>query len=168
LSDERSQQELYIALQVNPIIHDLLSLPRPVVDIDLGEAASGTILQEVLRVSALIFAGLLRQHCNVGVTGLAENQHRLGSLLSETSMGWLPNLKLQLWVLTMSALAVPVDRTDIVARIAVTMDLLGLYEWPAALDMLKDFIWISAILDRMARDLGGEVEAFLLSSSVIC
>ncbi|KIW03913.1 uncharacterized protein PV09_04756 [Verruconis gallopava] len=160
LSSDESQRELFVAQQLNPVIHGLLSLPRVSPENAINEGCTHLRDAEMLRLSALLLCGFIRRHAQSGLPAIVENRCRLRNLLHDTAGSSGLHLTLRLWILTMSALADPYDRADDVAQLALTMELLQLRSWSAALALLRSFIWISEMLDEMVHVLGDEVATY--------
>jgi hypothetical protein len=153
----RWQEELFVALKAHPVAHKLLSMPRFAVRAETNVSSSGLIIREMLRLTSLLFIGLLKGQRRVFPTGVPENKLRLVRLLTEVAMDWSSFMDLRLWVLTVSALAEEGERGWYVSEVAWTMNYLGLTSWDDALKILKELIWIGEMLDVAADALGTEV-----------
>jgi len=156
----RWQEELFIALKVHPVAHKLLSMSRFTVRAEANVSSSGLLIREILRLTCLLFIGLLKDLCRVFPTGVPENKLRLTRLLTEGAVDWSTFMDLRLWVLMVSALAEEGERRWYVSEIAWTMKYLGLTTWDDALKILKELIWIGEMLDIAADALGTEVAHF--------
>jgi len=153
----RWQEELFVALKAHPVAHKLLSMSRFAVRDEANVSSSGLIIREMLRLTSLLFIGLLKDQCHVFPTGVPENKLRLARLLTEVAVDWSSFMDLRLWVLTVFALAEEGERGWYVNEVAWTMNYLGLTRWDDALKILKELIWIGEMLDIAADALGTEV-----------
>jgi hypothetical protein len=153
----RWQKEMFLAFNAHPVAHKLLSMSRFTVRAEANVSSSGLLIREMLRLTSLLFIGLLKDQCRVFPTGVLENKLRLARLLTEVAVDWSSFMDLRLWVLTVSALAEEGERGWYVSEIAWTMKYLGLTEWDDALKILKELIWIGEMLDMAADALGTEV-----------
>lgn len=153
----RWQEELFVALKAHPVAHKLLSMSRFTVRAEANVSSSGLLIREILRLTSLLFIGLLKDHCGVFPTGVPENKLRLARLLTEGAVDWSSFMDLRLWVLTVSALAEEGERRWYVSEVAWTMKCLGLTAWDDALKILKELIWIGEMLDIAAGAFGTEV-----------
>jgi hypothetical protein len=164
IKNELWQEELFVAVNVHPVAHKLLSLLRyPVAD-EADISSSGLIIHEILRLTSLLFISLLKEQYGVFPSGVSENKLRLTRVLTEVAVDWSSFMNLRLWVLTVSALAGEEDRSWYVSEITVTMAFLDATTWDDALRILKDFIWIGEMLDEAADTLAGELADFNMQS----
>jgi hypothetical protein len=158
ISSEQWQQELFIALKVYPVAYRILCMPRFTIEADICTNSSETLIRETLRLAALVFVGFFKEHCKISPSGVTENQLRLGGLLNEGRADWSSIMELRLWVLTIYALATKGDRRLIVAEIASVMNAVGAFAWTDAMNVLRELIWASTVLNDAAAVLGNEVE----------
>jgi len=154
------QGELFVALNVHPVAHKLLSIPRYAAAARTNMSSSGLIINEILRLTSLLFIALLKEQFRVLPSGVSENRLRLALLLTKVTVDWSSFMDLHLWVLTVSALAETEDRSWYVSKLAVTMTFLGLTAWDEALKILRELIWVGDMLDEAADELGRELADF--------
>jgi hypothetical protein len=140
--DGHWQKEMVVAFRAHPIAHKLLSMPRFDTSIVVGEDTSGFMIHEVLRLTSLVFIGLIKDRCRVSPTGVAENVSRLSRFLTTNSMDWSLFMDMRLWVLAVGAQADDKRREWYMQEIAWTMKQMGLMDWSDALEVLKEIIWI--------------------------
>jgi hypothetical protein len=142
-NDGSWQKEMVVAFGAHPIAHRLLSMPRFDPNLVTCEDTTGFMIHEVLRLTSLVFIGLLKDRCRVHPTGVAENVSRLSGFLISNSMDWSSFMDMRLWVLTVGAQADDKRREWYMQEIAWTMKQMGLMEWSDALEVLREIVWIS-------------------------
>ncbi|RFU24341.1 hypothetical protein B7463_g11997, partial [Scytalidium lignicola] len=155
--------EFFNPINVYPVAHKFLSMSRYAVAAEINMSSSGLIIREILRLTSLLFFGLVKEKCGVFPSGVPENEVRLARLITDIAVNWSSFMDLALWVLTVSALAEEGDRSWYVSQISVAMASLGLAGWDDALKMLKELIWIDELLDEAANILGMELLDFQLA-----
>ena len=156
-----SQGELFVALNVHPVAHKA-TFHAALCRRQLGPTwvLSGLIINEILRLTSLLFIALLKEQFRVLPSGVSENRLRLALLLTKVTVDWSSFMDLHLWVLTVSALAETEDRSWYVSKLAGTMTFLGLTAWDEALKILRELIWVGEMLDEAADELGRELADF--------
>jgi hypothetical protein len=153
--------EFFLALKVYPLAHALTSLPRyPLFGEEYPEA-DGFTMREILRITCILFLGLLKKRFEVEPNGIRPNTSKISKLLRFLPVNWSQFLKLRLWVLTISAIVEEGEEREwFVAEIAYTMVNLGYGTWYEALESLKELVWSNEMAANEVNILGQDIEKF--------
>jgi hypothetical protein len=134
--------EFFLALTAYPVAYELTSLPRYPLLTEQSHEADGIVMREILRITFILFFGLLKERFEIEPNGIRPNCGKISKLLRFHSVDWSRFLELRLWVLTISALAERgEERQWFLAEISYTMVSLGLSTWDQALDSLRNLVW---------------------------
>jgi hypothetical protein len=145
IGDCISQRQAFVAHDLNPTTHKLLSLPRPAVD------KKGTIytlevkMHEILRLTALLFVGLLRRYCQISPTGIEENSDRLALLLSDETIDWSSYQGVQIWVFIIAAVCTRQYRATYMANLRSIAQSLAMSGWVDILSVAKGVVWSNKV-----------------------
>ena len=158
------QDEYFVALKVNPVVHKLLSTKRLAIVAETDADFSALMIYETLRLASLFFAGLLRDECRVGPAGAIESKSRLVKVLaSRYVVDWSSFMDLRLWVLCVAALSDKENRQWYLEEVVKAMDHLELIDWSDALNVLRELIWVDAMQEMEADALGADVANYLVA-----
>ena len=155
---DASQRQTIIANDLNPVAHSVLSLPRLAPDLDSATNSTDVLIHEALRLSALLFVGLIREHFETSPTGVHENAERLQSLLLNDKSLWEGHLGLQIWVSTLAASAAESRRADLGARLLVLAQFLNMSGWSDVLSIAKGFVWSRRVMGSRIAKIEAEMQ----------
>ena len=154
LGNEKSQREDFVAQDLNPVVHRLLSLPRYAIEALEDTESAELRMHEGLRLAALVTVGLIKEYCEIGPTGLQQNQDRLTAPLQESAMDFLTHPALRLWILATYAVASESNRFQHVTQLASAARLLSINSWEDLKQILSNVMWSNRILGDKTSDLG--------------
>ena len=155
------RDELFIGVRLNPVAHQLLTLPRfdlpEQIETELGQ---GLFIREIVRLASVIFLGLLKRQFHIQPDGISKHGRRLAQLLTAYSFDWYSFTNIRLWALIISTI-VEEERGALVAHIVGVMSDTGIVDWHGALLVIKDIAWVDEVAAHVIYDIGSEISFHL-------
>ena len=157
------RDELFIGVRLNPVAHQLLMLPRLGLPEQIEtELDQGLVIREIVRLTSMVFLGLLKRQFHTQPDGISKHGRRLARLLTAYSFDWYSFTNIRLWALIISTI-VEQDRGVLVAQIVGVMSDTGIVDWHDALLMIKDIAWVDEVAAHVIYDIGSEISFHLKS-----
>jgi hypothetical protein len=140
-----------------PIMQRTLALTRA--DLTGPSSNRGHTIREVLRLTLLVFLGIVNRGFRNSPDGIAIYRDRVTQLLPSIVVTWSPFFELRLWILVVVGLvAEGEERVWCICEIVATMRQLGFSGWNEALSTDKGVIWVDELMEKDAITLGEEIK----------
>ncbi|OCL08551.1 hypothetical protein AOQ84DRAFT_376655 [Glonium stellatum] len=148
------QDELFVGLIANPVIHMLLALPR---FIEADERAFA--LREACRVGAMLFVGCLRQQFDCYPDAVRPHKQQLRQLLRQSNGDdWGDLYELWIWLCVLEGL-VAEEGEEMEEVVASLREIMGkaVLSWEEVLETAEAVLWIDRVFGARTEGLKQKV-----------
>jgi hypothetical protein len=147
-----------------PVAHQALSIERRY-SANGSPTSSSEIMRETIRLTILLFLGLVKRRFRVPPDSVPRHQERLFGILTKSPVDWTPIINVYLWILsTCVAASIGDDRMWVVEEISRSI---GKASWLDVSATIKAFIWIEEVAAFELEILGEEVRSHRENAEII-